>query len=37
VWLEIKHITTFVDHKERKRETREGKCSLTFVKEMDLL
>jgi hypothetical protein len=33
VWLEIKHITTLLDHIDWEGGIREVKCLLTFVKE----
>jgi hypothetical protein len=36
-WLEMKHITTSLDHVDWEAEIREIKCSLTSVKDMGVL
>jgi hypothetical protein len=37
VWLEGNHVKTLLDQMDWEGEIREVNCSLTFVKEMDLL
>jgi hypothetical protein len=37
VWFEVNQIETLLDHMDWERETREVKCSLTFVKEINSL